>query len=332
MPQFRQDFITKEWVIVSAERAKRPDQFQHERACRTDRPAHDANCPFCPGNEDKTPPSVYQQGDGANWRIRVVPNKFAAVNPALSPKRQRDGVFLSAEGFGVAEVIIENPAHNTCLSLMPPEGVKGVLETYKQRYTALSGNEDIDLVTIFRNHGPAAGTSLEHPHSQVIATPIVPPLVRVLMQQALIYHDTYGECPYCVMMNEEIKRGERIVADGKHFLVFCPYASQSPFQMRIMPKRHHSRFDKINDEEMAELAHMLQTALKKLYIGLNDPDYNLVLHSSPTSDGELHYDHWRMMIIPRITTAAGFELGSGIFINTMPPENAASFLRGVAVN
>ncbi|MFH1829489.1 MAG: galactose-1-phosphate uridylyltransferase [Pseudomonadota bacterium] len=331
MPQFRQDFITKEWVIVAPERAKRPDQFRQEKSPRNKLPERDEHCPFCPGNEDKTPPAVYVRGNSTDWRIRVVPNKFAAVNPQLSPKRNHDGKFLSAEGFGVAEVIIESPSHNANPSLMSDNEVKEILESYKQRYIELSKNESIDLITIFRNHGPAAGTSLAHPHSQVIATPIVPPQVRQLMQQALLYHDTYGGCPYCVMLEEEISQGERIVANGKHFVVFCPYASQSPFQIRIMPKRHYSLFDRITAEETNELAHLLRTTLKKLDTGLGDPDYNLVIRSSPTSDGELHYEHWRMIIIPRITTPAGFELGSGIYINTMPPESCAAFLRDVNI-
>jgi len=331
MPQFRQNFITNEWVIVAPERAKRPDQFAKEHEQRAKRAVHDANCPFCPGNEDKTPPATYVVNEGKSWRLRVVPNKFAAVNPDLIPKREPVGKFLSAEGFGIAEVIIENPLHNQSLATMPIDFMRDVLKTYKERYAALATNEHVNLVTIFKNHGPKAGTSLEHPHSQIIATPVVPPHVRYLLQQAILYHDTYGNCPHCVMLEEELKQKDRIIFEGKHFVTFCSFAARTPFETRIFPKRHSSRFDSITDEELDELAYALRTLLRKLYAGLNDPDYNFVISSSPTSDGELHYEHWRLVIVPKLTTPAGFEIGTGVFINTVPPEDCAKFLRDINV-
>lgn len=327
MPQFRQNFITKEWVIVAPERGKRPDQFATKTSEHIDLPAHDPKCPFCPGNESQTPTPSMVMGDGNRWRLRVVPNKFAAVNPELSPERRNDGLFLSAAGFGVAEVIIEHPAHNAHLALMTEDEVKSVVEAYQQRYAALAANPNIDLITIFRNHGRNAGTSLIHPHSQVIATPVVPPHVRHLMQQAIIYHDTNGTCPYCDMIKEELSQDVRIVVDTPHYVAFCPWASRVPFEVRIMPKRHYSRLNAMSAEETADLAKVLRTVLRKVYRGLSDPDHNLILSTSPTSDGEVHYDHWRLTVSPRITTAAGFEMGSGIFINIMPPEDAARFLR-----
>ena len=332
MPQFRQNFITKEWVIVAPERGRRPDQFAKEKNHdHSALPIHDPSCPFCPGNESLTPPPSLVLGGPGGWKLRVVPNKFAAVEPSLVPERRNDGLFLSAAGFGMAEVIIEHPAHNTTLALMNDEEVIGVVTAYKTRYAALASNPDIDLVTIFRNHGRAAGTSLIHPHSQVIATPIVPPHVRHLMQQAIIYHDTRGTCPYCDMMKEELSNGIRVVEETPHHVAWCPWASRVPFETRIMPRRHYSRFDSMTDEESADLARLLRRTLLRLHAGLGDPDHNIVISTSPTSDGEVHYDHWRLTITPRMTTAAGFEMGSGIFINTTPPEDAAAFLRGVEV-
>jgi UDPglucose--hexose-1-phosphate uridylyltransferase len=331
MPQFRQDFITKEWVIVAPERAKRPDQFRSAEERRS-LPAHDPACPFCPGNEAQTPAPLYTRDNASGWRIRVVPNKFAAVNPDLVPRRSFEGRYLSTEGFGIAEVVIETPAHDGDLALASRASIAELLIAYKSRYADLAVNPKVDLITIFRNHGARAGTSLEHPHSQIIATPIVPPHVRNVMQQALLYHDTFGECPYCDVLKEELAQRTRVVLEGRHFVVYCPYASRSPLETRIVPKKHCSRFDNLDDgEETEELAELLRMTLKKLRVGLNDPDYNLIIHSSPNSDGELHYDHWRFIIVPRITTAAGFELGSGISINIMPPEEAAGFLREVKV-
>jgi UDPglucose--hexose-1-phosphate uridylyltransferase len=329
MPQFRQNFITNEWVIVAPERAKRPDQFAKDREQRPKRAVVDAHCPFCPGNEAMTPPATLTYGEGKYWQLRVVPNKFAAVNADLCPDRKNVGKFLSADGFGIAEVIIENPLHNETLATMPVNMVRDVLSAYKDRYAALSKNEYVDLITIFKNHGEKAGTSLEHPHSQIIATPIVPPHIRQLTQQAIFYHDTHGVCPYCVMIEEELKQRERIVFEGEHFVVFCAFAARGPFETRIYPKRHYSRFDGITDVELDELAQVLRMVLRKLYVGLNDPDYNFVITSSPISDGEVHYDHWRLVIVPKLTTLAGFEIGSGIFINIMPPEDSAKFLREI---
>lgn len=331
MSQFRQDFITKGWVIVAPERAKRPDQFARETH-RKERLPHNTGCPFCKGNESLTPSTVYSVGRNDDWQLRVIPNKFAAVNPNTRPIRKTEGEFLNADGFGIAEVVVETPRHDTSPALMSTEEIKLILYSYVARYTALSMNENVDLINIFRNHGPSAGTSIEHPHSQIIATPIVPLTIRQIMQQARVYHDTFGKCPYCVMLAEEISQGTRMIMETKEHVAFCPYASRTPFEIRILPKRHYSRLDGIRDDEIQDLAETLRIVLKKLHVGLNDPDYNYVLHTSPTSDGELHYDHWQLIITPRITTPAGFEIGSGIFINIMPPEQAASFLREVKID
>jgi UDPglucose--hexose-1-phosphate uridylyltransferase len=331
MPQYRQNFITKEWVVIAPERAKRPDQFNSGHEKKTERPEFDPECPFCPGNEKRTPPAIMTVGDHNGWKVRVVPNKFAAVSMDQTMERKRIGNLLVAEGYGIAEVIIESPRHNTSLALMTAEEVYDILSVYKKRYSKLAENENIDLITIFRNYGAKAGTSLEHPHSQIIATPIVPPTVRLPMQQALFYHDSYGSCPYCVTIEEELSHRQRIIIESQHFLCFAPFAAHVPYETMIIPKRHSSRFHNITEEEMGDLAGVLRTILRKLHFGLNDPDYNLMIRSSPNSDGELHYDHWRIIIVPRITTPAGFELGSGIYINIVKPEEGAAYLRDVNV-
>lgn len=329
MPQFRQSFITKEWVIIAPERAKRPDQFGKKSANNIEKPPHDPKCPFCTGNEAMTPLESFAIKKDGKWSLRVVPNKFAAVNSELSPSRQQEGLFLSTQGFGIAEVVIEHTRHDTTLALMSNSEIVDVLRSYKNRYATLEKDGNIDMITVFRNHGLKAGTSIEHPHSQIIATPIVPPQVRHLMQQMVIYHDTYGRCSYCDLMAEELRQKQRILMETERYVALCPYASHVPFETIIVPKRHYSHFSGIEENELVEMAEVLRIILKKLYCGLNDPDYNYVLRTSPTSDGELHYDHWRLSITPRTTTAAGFEIGSGIFINVMPPETAAEFLRGV---
>ena len=329
MPEFRQNMVSKEWVIIATERAKRPDQFLQKKENRNPLPSHQKDCPFCPGNESMTPPPVFSIERNGSWSLRVVPNKFAALQSHLTTERKHEGRFLKADGFGMAEVIVESPFHNRTIATMDLEEVHNTVLTYRERYVALSKIERLDLITIFRNYGEKAGTSLEHPHSQIIATPIVPPHVRNPLYQSQLACDTYGDCIYCGMMEEERRQQVRVVKETKCFLVLCPFASRSPFEIRIYPKIHHSSFATISDQELEDFAFALQDTLKRLSIGLNDPDYNYIIRSAPIEDTNVKYDHWYAVIVPKLTTPAGFELGTGIYINTTLPEQCAEFLRGV---
>ena len=331
MPEFRQNMVSKEWVIIATERAKRPDHFLQKKEVRKPPPSHQKDCPFCPGNESMTPPPVFSIERNGSWSLRVVPNKFAALQSDLTTERKHEGRFLKADGFGIAEVIIESPFHNRTIATMDLEEVKNTVLTYRERYVALSHNGQLDLITIFRNYGEKAGTSLEHPHSQIIATPIVPPHVRNPLYQSQLACDTYGNCIYCGMMEEERRQQVRIVKETQYFLVICPFASRSPFETRIYPKIHHSSFATVSDQELKDFAFALQDTLKRLSIGLNDPDYNYIIRSAPIEDTNVKYDHWYAVIVPKLTTPAGFELGTGIYINTTLPEQCAEFLRGVQI-
>jgi len=323
--------VSKEWVIIATERAKRPDQFLQKKEEKKLVPPYREDCPFCPGNESKTPPSLFSIEKNGVWSLRVVPNKFAALQSHLTTERKHEGRFLKADGFGIAEVVIETPFHNRTIATMDLEEVKNTVMAYKERYIALSKIGQIDLITIFRNYGEKAGTSLEHPHSQIIATPIVPPHVRNPLYQSQLACDTFGDCIYCGMMEEEQRQQVRVVEETKYFLVLCPFASRSPFETRIYPKIHHSSFTSISDEELTEFASVLQDTLKRLSAGLNDPDYNYIIRSAPVEDCEVKYHHWYAVIVPKLTTPAGFEIGTGIYINTTLPEQCAEFLRGVAI-
>jgi UDPglucose--hexose-1-phosphate uridylyltransferase len=331
MPEFRQNMVSKEWVIIATERAKRPDQFLQKKEVSKPLPSHQKDCPFCPGNESMTPPPVFSIERNGSWSLRVVPNKFAALQSDLTTERKHEGRFLKADGFGIAEVIIESPFHNRTIATMDLEEVKNTVLTYRERYLALSNNGQLDLITIFRNYGEKAGTSLEHPHSQIIATPIVPPHVRNPLYQSQLACDTYGDCIYCGMMEEERRQQVRIVKETQYFLVICPFASRSPFETRIYPKIHHSSFATVSDQELKDFAFALQDTLKRLRIGLNDPDYNYIIRSAPIEDTNVKYDHWYAVIVPKLTTPAGFELGTGIYINSTLPEQCAEFLRGVQI-
>ncbi|MBW2145539.1 MAG: galactose-1-phosphate uridylyltransferase [Deltaproteobacteria bacterium] len=327
MPEFRQNFATKEWVIIATERARRPDTFRHSQRERKNPPPFDPQCPFCPGNEDKTPAAVFQINDDGGWALRAVPNKYAALAEDLGTQRTHEGLFLRAGGYGIAEVIIETPAHDQNPATMGRESIRNVVLAYRNRYTDISLHEKVELITVFRNHGSRAGTSLEHPHSQVIATPITPPHVRDQIYQARISYDTFGSCIYCDMLAEEIRQQERIIMENDNFVAYCPFASRSPFEARIIPKLHRGSFGNINDEEVNAFSHILQEVLKKIYTGLGDPDYNFIIRSAPVQDSNVKHYHWYTVIVPRLTTPAGFEMGTGIYINVSYPEQCARFLR-----
>jgi len=331
MSEFRQNRATKEWVIIAPERGKRPSDLARDVAKRKPLPSYSENCPFCPGHEDQTPPAVFQMTHAGKWKLRAVPNRFAALSPDKPATRNFVGSFLSANGFGIAEVIIESPLHNITIATMSIDEVTNVLHIYRERQREVSKNENINLVTIFRNHGSRAGTSLEHPHSQLIATPIVPPHVRYPLEQAVLHYDKYGTCVYCDIFIEELKQKERIIIDSPRFVVFCPFAANSPFEIRIYPKQHKASFLSNSDEDIAELAGVLHQILLRIHILLGDPDYNYIIRSSPVGDEDTRHLHWYMIIIPKISTPAGFEIGSGIYINTVAPEEAARLLREVKI-
>jgi UDPglucose--hexose-1-phosphate uridylyltransferase len=332
MPEFRQNKATKEWVVIAPARGKRPSDFTKEQKKREPLPPYKAECPFCKGNEGMTPEPVYVFPSKEDWKIRVVPNKFAALQPDLATTRTYVGSFLAAKGFGIAEVVVETPEHNKSIATMDLQEVSAVLKSYRARQQEISKNDNINLVTIFRNHGPKAGTSLEHPHSQIIATPIIPPHVRDPIEKSISHYDKYGSCVYCDMLQEERRQKERIILDTDNFTAFCPWSARSPFESRIYPKRHMASYISIDDEEIEELAYVLKNVLLKMYKCLDNPDYNYILRSSPIGDENTRYLHWYIVIIPKITTPAGFEIGSGIYINSVAPEDSAKFLRETIVD
>jgi UDPglucose--hexose-1-phosphate uridylyltransferase len=337
MSELRQNRATKNWVIVATERARRPDQFRSMEKSET-LPPHDPVCPFCPGNEGKTPSEVHalreKKGvpNGPGWQLRVVPNKFAALQPVgdLERREERD-FFRTMDGFGVHEVLIESPVHNETIGNMKYRQVEQVLLAYRKRYLQLGEDPRHQLVTIFRNNGERAGTSLAHPHSQIIATPIVPTQTRHVLEEAMRYYDDRGSCVYCDMIREEVAAGKRIVLETADFVVFEPFASRVPFETWILPKRHNASFGNISAGDAAKCARVLRKTVGAMYERLGNPDYNYVFCTAPFKDANESYYHWHVEILPRLTTPAGFELGSGIYITVALPEQTARFLsRAVA--
>jgi UDPglucose--hexose-1-phosphate uridylyltransferase len=332
MSELRQNFATKEWVVIATERARRPEEMASKRA-RRPVASFVANCPFCPGNEKLTPPEVLRVPSAMDvpWHARVIPNKFAALSREAQPSRTMHRLRRAVNGFGVHDVIVETPDHSQVLALMPDSYVAEIIHIYKARYDELSLDPRIALITIFKNHGLDAGTSLEHPHSQMIATPVTSLQVRERFQQALRHFDDVGECMFCQMLNEELEEQTRIVTVSEHFVALEMYASPAPFCTHIYPRRHMASFGDISGTEVNDLARMLRLTLAKLYHGLADPDFNFTIRSAPADSVSVKYFHWYLSVIPRLTRVAGFELGSGMFINTVLPEAAAEFLRKVDV-
>jgi len=332
MPELRQNYFTKEWVIMAKERAKRPEELVTHRPAKVVPPFVES-CVFCPGNEAKTPPEVLRVPIDVqtDWQVRIVHNKFGALSRDAKPTRLVQRSHRTMEGFGVHDVIIDTPNHAQIAALMPEAHLATVLRAYKSRYDALSHDPRIAHITIFKNHGLDAGASLEHPHSQLVATPVISNQIRERLAEALRHFDEYGECMFCEVVRQELEDPQRIVLATEHFVALEPFASPTPFCTHIFPRRHMASFGDISAQELPDLARTLGSVLSKLYHGLQNPDFNYTIRSAPAEWVGVRYFHWYVSIIPRLTRVAGFELGSGMFINTILPEAAAEFLRNVKV-
>ncbi len=339
MSELRQNPITKEWVIIAPERRKRPDQFKHHKIREkiTKRDLEEkARCPFCPGNEKISGKAVLiyheacEEEGQSKWSLRVVPNKFPALvegNETYRSTEGSDNFFIKMHGVGYHEVVIEHPEHFQTVATMPLTAVEYIISSYIERYQALIQKPDVELLTIFRNNGPGAGTSLRHPHSQIIASPIIPSHIRHMIEESVRYYDTMGRCIYCDLIKQEKMIGERIISETEHFIAFAPFFSRSPFETWILPKEHRASFGKISVIEKKGLARILIDILQRLYNGLDNPDYNYMIHSAPYQDDPADYYHWYLQILPKLYKIAGFELGSGIYLNSTSPEENAKYLK-----
>jgi UDPglucose--hexose-1-phosphate uridylyltransferase len=329
MSEIRQNMATKEWVIIASERSKRPNQFSSsKRRLTSDRPEWDSDCPFCPGNEEPELEILRVPREG-DWQIRIVHNKYPALQSKGDRIRTFDGVHRRITGVGYHEVLIESPLHNTCPALETPEEVAMMMKIFQERGHTIAADDRIEHIIYFKNHGQMAGTSLVHPHTQLVALPIVPNDIRSRAEEARRYFDDTGICVHCAMLKDELSHELRIVVQGKFFVGIIPYAAFSPFHIWLIPREHRSNFLNVPDKELDDLGLVIHQLLRKLYIGLRDPDYNYVIRSAALDSREQEYLHWYVTIIPRVTRTAGFEVGSGMFINSSLPEESAAFLRAV---
>lgn len=337
MSLLRYDAMTNDWVVFAPERARRPHEPKKPAIQSEASGSSGALCPFCPGNEHLTDPEIFATRDGTppnapGWKTRVVPNKFPALRIEEDYHRREEGViFRAMGGCGAHEVIVESPDHDRSLGHQSVEQIEAVLRTLQIRFNDLMRDARFQAIVLFKNHGEGAGTSLRHPHWQLIATPVVPRLLRLKHAVATDYFDHTGDCIYCVLLAEELAVGKRIVVENEHFAAIMPYAARLPFETWILPKAHHSSFGWMPGDRLWPLAETLKTVVLKLHSGLDNPDFNLIINTVPRGDEDKRYFLWHIEILPRLTMPAGFELGSGMSINTVLPEDAASFLAAIDI-
>ena len=333
MPELRKDPIVGRWVIVATDRAKRPVAPKNEAT-----PLGTQFCPFCEGQETMTPNEILAyrdrntRGNEKGWRVRVVPNKFPALQIEGDLNKRGEGIYDKMNGIGAHEVIIECPGHEVTLASLSEDNIREVLWVYHDRLVDLKRDPRLVYGMVFKNVGAAAGASLEHTHSQLIVTPIVPINVWEEMSGSLEFFNYRGRCIYCDMIHQELGTEKRIVLDMPNFVAFAPYASRFPFETWILPKNHNSHYENIQKNEVDELGTVLKTILMKLETGLDRPAYNYIIHTSPFDTQLLPHYHWHLEVIPRLTRVAGFEWGTGFYINPVPPEQAAAFLQETEVD
>ena len=329
MGTLRQDATTNEWVILAPDRATRPGPARGEpiASFRPPLPSHDPACPFCPGNEDQTPPELSRTPAEGPWERRVVPNRYPAVAPDGDTDRHGEPLAREMDGVGYHEVVIESPRHDERLDEMPIDRIAGVVATWRDRYRTLAADPRIKAVIVFKNVGERAGTSLVHPHSQILATPVIPPDAIRRYAVATRYFDDTGRCVYLDLLDRELETAERVVAERPGLVAVAPFASRVPYETWITPRTPRPSFASLRDGEVREVAELLRDVVTALRHAADDPDFNLVIHSAPAGEESKPFFLWHLRVLPRIVTAAGFELGSGMSINCVAPEDAARRLR-----
>lgn len=319
MSEFRQDPLSRRWVIIGGERAGRPNEFV-EAATR----ASGLTCPFCAGHEDETPAAIatYSANGKGKWIVRVVPNKY----PALTPD-PASAAANGAAGFGRHEVIVESPRHVASFSELTETEAQAAFAAYRDRLVQLKGEGPYRYVQIFKNVGPAAGASLEHIHSQLLALPTVPEVVAQELASSGEFFQRHQRSLLADMIERETAAGERIVADSGGFIAFCPYASRFAYEVWLAPKKHRPRFEDTQTGELGEISRLMQETIGRIERAVGPVAYNYFLHTQPFDMPAYDHYHWHIEIIPRLTKVAGFEWSTGCFINPYPPESAAAHLR-----
>lgn len=332
MSELRKDPVVDRWVIISEEPGLSP--------VLTGSPATDGNgllCPFCPGNEHLCPPEILanrphdSHANDSRWNLRVIPNRSPLLVVEEGLKRLGEGIYDKVTGVGANEVIIETPGHGKRQADMGLEELENLFWAYRDRIIDLKKDPRIRCVVIYKNNGEAAGATLDHPYSLLLALPIVPRDIVDELHGAEKHFDYKERCIYCDIIRQETQFEQRIVFETGSFIAIEPFAPRLPFETWIIPKRHSCRFEEIEPKEVNELAGIFKEILARLDSGLFRPPYNYTLHSAPFNNACGKFYHWHMEILPRIGIQSGLEVGSDLYVHSTMPEDAASFLRNIAV-
>jgi len=340
MPQLRKDPVVGRWVIIASDRKFRPSSFIVEESLEPE----GQFCPFCSGNEEKTPPEIYavrpdmSPPNSPGWTVRVVPNKYPALKIEGTLDKKGEGMYDLMNGIGAHEVVIESPEHSLQMEDFSLDHLGTIIRVYRDRCIDLKRDQRLRYLMLFKNFGKEAGASLVHSHTQIIATPVTPKRVKEELAGAKRYYEYKDRCVFCDMLDQEIEKKERVVAVNQGFIAMAPFASRFPFETWIVPIRHSPDFEALSESEEKQFAEIIHIVLKKLSLALTKPPYNFVLHSSPNryfrpghwETIEKDY-HWHLEVIPRLTNAGGFEWGTGFYINPTSPEEAAEFLQSVTI-
>jgi UDPglucose--hexose-1-phosphate uridylyltransferase len=331
MPSLRRDPITGRWVILAPERADRPQAI-----LRLPPQPEDGPCPFCAGHEAVTPPEllVAREGgrpNGPGWTLRVIPNKFPALRVEIQMNRRGVGPYDEASGVGAHEVIIETPDHGLSLGDLSAAQVQAVFTAFQSRLLDLSRDERLRYLLLFKNSGAAAGATVHHSHSQLIALPLVPREVQDELDATAHHFKDKERCLYCDVIDHELRQRERVVVETGSYLVLSPWAARTPFELWVLPKEHRSQIEASSAQELAGLADVLRLTLRKLDRALERPAYNFWLHTLPLREKPSPSYHWHLELKPTLSLQGGFEWGTGCSINPTPPEEAAAFLRQTEV-
>ncbi len=334
MSDLRRDPIVDRWVIISTDRSGRPHDFVPLLPAK---PVSSILCPFCPGQERLTPKEIMAyrpqpaEPNSPGWTVRVVPNKFPALQVEGDIGREGVGLYDRMNGVGAHEIIIESPGHQDSLADLPAQKIEDVLRTYRDRIIDLKKDLRLRYILVFKNHGPSAGATLEHSHSQLIALPIVPTSVQEEIDGCRAHFEQKERCIYCDILRQDLSDGDRVVAENQEFVCVTPYAPRVPFEMWILPKRHAGYFEESQKSQFECLAPILSECLRRMDKALARPAYNFMLHSSPLHERTGEFYHWHLEIIPKLTQVAGFEWGTGFYINPVSPEESAKSLRDVEI-
>ncbi len=330
--ELRFSLVSKDWVVIATGRARKPESFKKEKRAKEE--VAEKDCPFCNISTQEIPVLAFNKGKKINleggipkkWTTIIFPNKYPAFSQNVSLRERAEGPHQMMDAIGFHEVLVTQ-SHTKQMAQFSQKEIKEVIDAYQERYLDLMNENFVNYVSIFHNNGAEAGASISHPHSQIIAIPVTDPDIRRSLTGSQQYFKTHKKCVHCVMNEWDIEDKRRIVFENKEFLVICPFASSSSFEVAITPKEHHAYFERINENQKKYLAEAFQAALSKLYKALGDPAYNFYLHTAPCDGRNYDFYHWHWSIIPKTSTWAGFELCTGIEISTIEPEAAANYLR-----